>query len=303
VFALETLACMSSVSADTPEPALPPPPGVMVSVDDHRLHLNCSGEGSPTVILESGLGGNSLDWTRVVPGVASFTRVCAYDRAGYGWSDLGPMPRTSLRIATELHQLLQSADLPAPYILVGHSYGGYSVRLFASRYPEETAGLVLVDASHEQQFRYLRKAKAGSSFRHDNSWAGRAGGLGVPENLPAEVRALDQLLVGTDKATKTLQNETRYFQFSAEQTRVFAGSAGGIPVTVLSRGRRVWPHDEQGDRLEAVWEKLQEDLFVRLGTSQRIAAGSGHYIQLDEPDIVIDSIHDLVRSVDHESDN
>lgn len=289
---------MPAVLADAPEPTLPPPPGAVVSVGGHRLHLNCGGQGSPTVILESGLGGNSLDWSRVVPGVAAFTRVCAYDRAGYGWSDMGPLPRTSLRIATELHQLLQSAQVQAPYILVGHSYGGYSVRLFASRYPDETAGLVLVDASHEQQFRYLRKTGA---LRHESDWAGSAGGPGIPENLPAEVRAVDRLLVGTDKAARTLESEMRYFQLSAEQTRVYAASTGGIPVTVLSRGRRVWPHDEEGDRLEAVWESLQEDLFERLGTSQRIAADSGHYIQLDEPEIVIDSIHDLLHSVKRDS--
>ena len=127
-------------------------PGEMVRVGQHRLHLLCMGEGEPTVVLESGLGGNSLDWVRVQPIIAEHNRVCTYDRAGYGWSELGPLPRTSERIADELHILLKRARIPGPYILVGHSFGGYSVRLFATHYANETAGLVLVDAAHEDQF-------------------------------------------------------------------------------------------------------------------------------------------------------
>ena len=287
------------ILADTPPPSLPPAPGILVDVGDHRLHLNCSGQGSPTVILESGLGGNSLDWTRVVPGIASFTRVCAYDRAGYGWSEMGPMPRTGLRIAEELHQLLQNAQEQGPYLLVGHSFGGLTVRLFASRYHAETVGLVLVDASHELQFDYLRQVGAIGRKNHVKD---KAGGLGVPENLPAEVSVLDQFLVGTEKAMLTMASEGRYFQFSGYQTRLFANSSDGIPVTVLSRGRRVWAHDERGDRLEAAWETLQQDLFRRLGTSRRIASDSGHYIQLDQPRLVIDSIRSLAHTIKRGTD-
>lgn len=283
-------AGISPVLAETPY--IVPAPGKMVAVGDHRMHLNCRGSGSPTVILESGLGGNSLDWSRVLPGVAEFVRVCAYDRAGYGWSEMGVLPRTSLRIATELHDLLHSANEPPPYILVGHSFGGYSVRLFASRFPEEAAALVLVDASHEQQFRYFREI---GQLHHANGWQHAIAGISLPDNLPAEVRKLDALLIDTQKAVMTLQSETRFFQISADQTLRYAESID-IPVTVLSRGRRVWPHNAQGDRLEAVWQQLQDDLFNRLGSLHRVATRSGHYIQLDEPDIVIHSIRELVRS-------
>ncbi len=126
-----------------------PASGKLINVGGYRLHINCIGTGSPTVILDAGLGGSSLDWSLVQPEVATFTRVCSYDRAGYGWSDYGPKPRTSGRIVAELHTLLIGAGIPGPYILVGQSFGGLNVRLYAYTYPQEVAGMVLVDASHE----------------------------------------------------------------------------------------------------------------------------------------------------------
>src|SRR5256885_11213084 len=115
------------------------------------LNLNCTGKGRPTVVLDSGLGGSSLDWTRVQPEIAKFTRVCSYDRAGYGWSDLSPEPRTSSQIAKELKGLLTSAAERPPYVLVGHSFGGYNMRMFSELYPSDVAGMVLVDAEHPDE--------------------------------------------------------------------------------------------------------------------------------------------------------
>lgn len=112
-------------------------PGKMVDLGDLKLHIDCRGQGSPTVILESGLGGSLLDWARVLPEAAQYTRVCAYDRAGYGWSEMGMLPRTSQQIASELHALLRAANVEGPYILVGHSFGGFSVRLFAAVFPKK----------------------------------------------------------------------------------------------------------------------------------------------------------------------
>ena len=120
-----------------------PPPGKYINIGKHHLHLHCIGQGSPTVILDAGLGGTSLEWVLVQPDVAQFTRVCSYDRSGYGWSEGIPGPRTSAIIVKELQKLLDFADEQSPYLLVGHSFGGLSMRLFASHHPDKIAGLVL----------------------------------------------------------------------------------------------------------------------------------------------------------------
>jgi pimeloyl-ACP methyl ester carboxylesterase len=131
-----------------------PPPGQFVDVGGTRLHINCTGQGSPAVILESGLANRSADWDIVQPQVASTTRVCSYDRAGIGWSDTGPEPRNPVRIARELHALLTNTGVPGPYVLAGHSFGGLYARMYAGLYPEQVVGMVLVDASHPDQWAY-----------------------------------------------------------------------------------------------------------------------------------------------------
>src|SRR6266480_3492220 len=131
--------------------ALTPPPGQLVDIGGYRLHLWCTGDGAPAVILDTGLGGSSAGWGFVQPEVARFTRVCSYDRAGMGYSDPGPSPRTARRIANELAELLVRSAISGPVVLVGASIAGFDVRVFASDHPERAAGLVLVDASHEDQ--------------------------------------------------------------------------------------------------------------------------------------------------------
>ena len=125
-----------------------------MDVGDHRLHIDCVGQGSPTVILESGLGTMSADWANVQPAVAKTTRVCAYDRAGTGWSEPGPEPRDPRQIARELHTLLGNASIDGPYV-VGQSFGGLYVRMYAAQYPKEVEGMVLVDASHPDMWTRL----------------------------------------------------------------------------------------------------------------------------------------------------
>src|SRR5690606_33293767 len=126
-----------------------PPAGRMVDVGGYKLHLDCRGQGSPTVILDAGLGASSLDWALVQPELARTTQVCSYDRAGMGWSEAGPEPRSPARLADELHTLLQIAGAPGPYVLVGHSLAGKNLRLFAAAHPVDVAGMVLVDARSE----------------------------------------------------------------------------------------------------------------------------------------------------------
>ncbi|MYE07087.1 MAG: alpha/beta hydrolase, partial [Chloroflexi bacterium] len=127
------------------------PVGRLIDVGGHRLHLRCTGTGTPLVVLES--GGDALGsqgWFAVRPKLAGTTRVCTYDRAGYGWSDTGPEPRDALTISTELHRMLRGASEPPPFVLVGHSLGGAFIRVFADRYPDDVAGLVFVDSSHPE---------------------------------------------------------------------------------------------------------------------------------------------------------
>jgi pimeloyl-ACP methyl ester carboxylesterase len=133
--------------------AAPPPIGQLVDAGGYRLHVACQGEGGPTVVMEAATGETGLLWSLVQPGVAQTTRTCVYDRAGLGWSDPSPRPRTAAVMVEELRSLLASAEVPGPYVVVGHSFGGLLVRLYAARYPQEVAGLLLVDSAHEDQYR------------------------------------------------------------------------------------------------------------------------------------------------------
>jgi pimeloyl-ACP methyl ester carboxylesterase len=137
-----------------------PPPGQLIDVGGYHLHLQCAGQGSPTVVLETGLGGWSTHWALIQPTLAQQTRVCSYDRAGLGWSDPGPQPRDAQQIASELRTLLRNAGVPAPFLLAGHSNGGLYARMFARRYGDEVAGLVLADPTAPELFERLPAARA-----------------------------------------------------------------------------------------------------------------------------------------------
>jgi pimeloyl-ACP methyl ester carboxylesterase len=281
-----------------------PVPGVLVNIGDRSLHLNCKGEGKPSVILDSGLGGNSLDWSRVQPTISGHTQVCAYDRAGYGWSEPGPLPRTSDRIADELHILLKTAGIEGPYVLVGHSFGGYNVRMFASHYPDETAGLILVDAAHEDQFRRFKKdgiiqSTAGSRYS-------AISGPRVPANLPEDIQQVARSLVTTAGAFMALQGEMQSFSDSAEIVKA-SRPLPDVPYVVITRGQRVYPPTPKGDQMAAIWRELQDDLAIRTsyhqsdaGVSHLVAKNAGHYVHLDEPDIVIDAIRNVVEKARHQ---
>jgi pimeloyl-ACP methyl ester carboxylesterase len=244
--------------------------------------------------MEAGLGGTSLDWTRVQGPLSERCRVCAYDRAGYGWSEPGPLPRSSETIVGELHTLLERAGLPGPYLLVGHSFGGYHVRLFAARYPRETAALVLVDASHEGQFDRF-EALGLTLVPRPGGLLRASGPAAVPAALPVEARLLAQALMAAPAAQHTLRAELASFRGSAEQVAASAPSPG-LPVLVVTRGRSEWPDTPSGRRLEGTWRDLQRDLARRTGAgAQVIAERSGHFVQLDEPEVVIEAVAGLLR--------
>jgi pimeloyl-ACP methyl ester carboxylesterase len=287
-----------------------PPPGRMVDVDGHRLHLQCAGEGKPTVVLEAGLATCSLDWWRVQPEVAKFARVCAYDRAGHGWSEPGPRPRTSQRLADELHTLLGSAGIEGPYVLVGHSYGGEIVRMFASRYPEEVAGLVLVDSSHEDQKARVPPRPLLSRFVDEVHWQwyrlrpiqARVGWLrlrhrpnGVIDELPAELQPTARAIGLYSRAYDWLYDEGPAIEASAALMRA-APPLSNIPLVVLSAHYRATPpRGLTVEQMEQVWMGLQQELASLLpGSKHVIAEESGHFIMLDQPELVIDAIREVV---------
>src|SRR5919109_553973 len=128
-----------------------PAPGRLIDIGGYRLHIYCEGNGEPTAIMEAGLGNPGLAWTFVQPEIADGTRICVYDRAGLGWSDPSPRERTANVMVDELHSLLTQAGIEGPYVLVGHSFGGLLMRLYAHMYPEDVIGLVLVDSYHFTQ--------------------------------------------------------------------------------------------------------------------------------------------------------
>ena len=173
-----------------------PPPGEMVDVGGYSLHINCVGQGSPTVILDAGSGLFSAQWVRVQRQVSDTTRVCAYDRAGMGWSEMGPDPRDAKQITGELHTLLGKAGIEGPYVLVGHSFGGMYMQTYAARYPDEVAGVALVDSSTDpDQFSQRPEAQDSNEPQKQTSAVGFPAGAargfpaGAARDRPLVVQA------------------------------------------------------------------------------------------------------------------
>ncbi len=246
------------------------------------------------MVLESGLGGTVLEWARVQPAVARFTRVCSYDRAGYGWSDRSPGKRTALTIAGELETLLGHASVAAPYLLVGHSFGGLIVRILARRLPMKVAGLVLIDATHERLFEALaqagikmRVAPTGRRFRIDNP-------VMVPDNLPADIIAIARKLAGTARSVATVYGELRHMRTSTRQI-------SALPPSTEIR-RVVIAHDAPSNArtppqilLARLWLDLQRELAMQNPQGRfLLARNSGHHVQLDRPELVVEPIRQLV---------
>ena len=278
-----------------------PPAGKFVEVAGRKMHIDCTGEGTPTVVLDAGLGDTYLSWRKVQPEIAKLTRVCSYDRAGLGYSDSSSGPRTSKVIAEQLHDLLQAASIAPPYVLVGHSLGGYNVRVYANLYPGDVAGMVLVDASHPEQ----DKRMPAEIKNMQGSWEREAQFLeytmpfGVPRlmGLCEEDPALRAAECNWRNAHEGLA-EMKAFSESAAETAE-TGSLGSMPLAVLShdpdKPSSELPPDLAKPMNEA-WEKMQEELtHLSSRGTQVIAKNSSHYIQLDRPDVVIDGVRNVVQ--------
>jgi len=278
----------------------PRPPGRLLDIGGHRMHIHCLGEGGPTVVFDSGLGGMSLEWREVQRLLAPRFRVCAYDRSGHGWSDPGAGERLSSQLAGELRALLEAARLAPPYVLVGHSFGGYNVRYFAAAYPERTAGLVLVDASHPEQAERIPRVGVPQTvnrlvYRQEASILrmvrmSQSPLKGHLRHYPREMREQVWSLVTSGKAIAAQRLESRGFNRSAREVSAIA-LPPGLPLAVVSRGRRVWAETPLGDAREAVWDEMQRELADLSGDSRRwIAERSGHMVHLEQPGKVAEAV-------------
>jgi pimeloyl-ACP methyl ester carboxylesterase len=277
-----------------------PMPGQLVDVGGYKMHIDCTGQGTPTVILDSGLGDSYISWNKVQPKIAQFARVCSYDRAGLGYSDSSPRGRTSKDIAEELHALLHKDGISLPYIFVGHSMAGYDVRLYASLYRSEVAGMVLVDASHpEQQKRFPAALNdLNASWVREQEFLEFTTPLGIPRLLgfcdhEVEARAAECNFHSAREAVA----EMKAFSESAAQAGA-TGPLGDLPLAVLSHD----PDKPQPDLSEDLvkptndaWQQMQEELSHLSARGTRVVAkNSGHYIQLDRPELVIEAVRAVV---------
>jgi pimeloyl-ACP methyl ester carboxylesterase len=300
-----------------------PPPGDLVNLDGRNLHLLSKGAGSPTVIFESGLMSTVMSWHDMQPEIAKVARTVCYDRAGLGWSDPGPLPRDASQIVDELHRLLEQSRVPPPYILVGHSFAGLTTRLFAARYPQQVAGLVLIDpvvpgewhppSDHNQKrirtgAKILRRASALSRFgalrfvsfllrkgvkpiadplvRMMSKGAPKGDGTSQSPlfwNLPSSERAMAPVFWVDPKFTDTIASQLENLPQSAAQVAA-AENLSRIPVTVISAANT--PAERQAEQIATA------SLSIR--GKHLTAARSGHWVMTDEPQLVLDAILEMI---------
>lgn len=302
-----------------------PPPGQRVDVGGYSLHIYCTGTDSPAVIVDAGNGDFSLGWSGIQPEVAKSTRICTYDRAGYGWSDPSPKPRTATVMAQELHMLLANADIEPPYVLVGHSLGGYDVRMFADLYPDEVAGMVLVDAGHEDQLErfppeYGRLNEQQESYLSVMQFMSRFGILRMIGNssggadfappqvlkMPADSRSVYLTMMSHPSYFDATLAEFRSLQETTDQVRS-TRRLGDLPLIVLTAESTIDPAvlesigmsaDFDIGQIQQIWLELQAELAALSTNSEHIVVrDSTHAIQLDQPGIVIESIRGMVEKV------
>ena len=288
-----------------------PPPGILVNVDGYKMHMYCMGEGSPTIVLDHAGGGSSVDWSLIQPKLAAHTRVCAYDRAGYGWSDYNPAPRTLAQQVQELQTLLAGANEPGPYLLVGHSYGARVARVFAAKYPDAVAGMVLMDPGWiYDDPRYPPETKGHLESDIKMSRAGRwLAPFGVVRllqplmanptfDLSEEARLASVSFTATSRYWKSLNDQMETVSTIFEEEHQVT-TLGEIPLVVLNS-------TEPEDASHRVWRGANREM-VELSSqgSYREIEGATHFslvYRQDDARICADEILDVLDAVRQEQD-
>jgi pimeloyl-ACP methyl ester carboxylesterase len=311
-------AAVSDQSASAPGPT-----GKLVDLGGHRVHVNCTGKGSPVVVVENGLGDFSFDWTLVQERVSRFTRICTYDRAGYAWSDPGPKPRTFAQLNLELRDALAKLGEKGPYVLVGHSYGGPVVRNFALTYPSDVAGMVQVDAAFEgmrvgigggKTLRLGEDAKGREipapreSMQDSDKPTLPRSAAPDPQPLDAMYKVLtesDQKLQRWAQSQMEIQDaEGSQMEWSGEYFANWmktsqAGSLGAIPLVVLTRAEGGYGNDQDVPAVQL--EKERKDgqaMLVKLSSNgKQVIVKSGHNMDLEAPGEVTEAIRSVVETV------
>lgn len=298
-------------------------PGQLVDVGGHKLHILCTGDNQPgqaTVILEAGAGGWSIHWFDVQAQVAQFARVCTYDRAGFGWSEAGPLPRDGLRIAAELDALLKNAGENGPYILVGASRGGQYIRLYRDLHPNDVVGMVLVDAEPED---FRTRSAYGRNAATQNlpifSGLGLLSRIGVlrllggdPASapglpcLPAFVKRLPApeheaylAVEGQPRCYEAFLNEEAATEQRERQVRE-TQPPGDLKLVVLTHGINITAAagapPEQAAETERIWQALQQELAAQSTRGTLVqAANSGHAIANEQPALVVEAIRTILK--------
>jgi pimeloyl-ACP methyl ester carboxylesterase len=289
-------------------------PGKLYDVGGHAMHLYCTGEGSPTVVLSAGLGDDVTGWAKVQPVLSQLTRVCSYDRAGYGWSEAFPGVQDATEVAAELHELLLTASVDRPVVLVGHSISGMYLRAYAARFPADLAALVFVDGATPLQDDLLPK----EMVRLNKEWEAdlprqkllRELGWnrlkGECTEVPAGFEAYSQWIKADQcmpSQMDAMQSELEALKTSGDET-VHAGPFGSLPVLVLSADPKVLMPEfpaAVSREFSATWNGMQEETKGLSSQSRRvIAQGSGHNLQIDRPDVLNKEVGTLVVMLRHQ---
>jgi pimeloyl-ACP methyl ester carboxylesterase len=290
-----------------------PAPGALYEVNGRRMHIYCIGSGSPTVIIEPGLGGDWLDWQRVQPELSKETRVCTYDRLGNGWSEPEPGLHDAIRTATRLHALLQQAQEKGPFVFIGASMGGYYVREYNALYPEQVAGIVFSDTSIPEQVTAIADRLDSTEKRNQRhrdatwQWVREASGwerlrgrchdpLGPGMEAYAEYGRAESC---RPQYSRAWLSESDAFWIAGEQAQQ-AHCCGTLPLLVISqdpdRPKPGW--DAASLAANPIWNRLQENLKTLSPHSRRIIArGSGHHVMFDRPDVIISATTQLIEQL------